>query len=307
MRVSTNTIFTAGAAQLGNLQSALNKTMQQINSGTRVLTPSDDAVAAARALDVSQAQSVNQQYGVNRQNAKSSLSLEESTLQSVTSLLQDVKGTVVGAGSGSLNDSDRASMATVLQGRFDELFGLSNATDGSGNYLFSGNQTTTAPFSKTTAGAQYMGDSGQQQLQVDASRTMAVSDSGQTIFQGGASGPDLFKTLQNLITVLGTPVSGDPVKQANLTATLASANTDINNGLNNVDTVRASLGARLNEIDALDSTGSARDIQFQQTLSNLVGIDPVSAYSLLSQQQTTLAAAQKAFVSTSALSLFQYM
>lgn len=307
MRVSTNTMFTAGAAQLGNLQSALNKTMQQISSGTRVLTPADDAVAAARALDVSQAQSVNQQYGINRQNAKTSLSQVESTLQSVTSLLQNVKSTVVGAGNGSLNDSDRASIAVELQGRFDELLGLANAADGSGNYLFSGYQTTTAPFSKTTTGAQYLGDTGRQKLQVDASRTMDISASGQAIFQGGASGPDMFKTLQNLIAVLGTPVAGNPANQAALTATLASANTNIDTGLDNVLTVRASLGARLNEIDALDSTGGARDIQFQQTLSDLVGLDPVSAYSLLTQQQTTLQAAQKAFVSASGLSLFQYM
>jgi flagellar hook-associated protein 3 FlgL len=307
MRVSTNLMFQTSVARLGDLQSAMDKTMRQVSSGTRVLTPADDAVAAARALDVSQAQAVNQQYGVNRQNAKTSLNQVEGTLQGVTLLLQNVKTTIVAAGGGSLSDSDRASIATELQGRFDELLGLANATDGAGNYLFSGYQSTTAPFSKTNAGAQYQGDSGRQQLQVDAARTMEISASGQEIFQGGASGADLFKTLQGLITTLATPVAGDAAKQANLSAVLASANGNIDQGLDNVLTVRASVGARLNEIDALDDTGGARDIQYQQTLSDLVGLDPVEAYSRLMQQKTTLEAAQKAYVATSGLSLFQYM
>lgn len=307
MRVSTNLIFQTGVARLGDLQAAMDKTMRQVGSGTRVLTPADDAVAAARALDVSQAQSVNQQYGVNRQNAKTSLNQVEGALQGVTSLLQNVKTTIVAAGGGSLSDSDRASIATELQGRFDELLGLANSTDGAGNYLFSGYQTTTVPFSKTTAGAQYQGDTGRQQLQVDAARTMEISASGQEIFQGGASGPDLFKTLQQLITTLATPVAGDPTKKANLTAVLATANGNVDQGLDHVLTVRASVGARLNEIDALDDTGGARDIQYQQTLTDLVGLDPVEAYSRLMQQKTTLEAAQKAYVATSGLSLFQYM
>ncbi|HTN67046.1 MAG TPA: flagellar hook-associated protein FlgL [Burkholderiaceae bacterium] len=307
MRVSSNIMFETGAGRIGDLQSALNKTMQQISTNRRVLTPADDAVAAARALDVSQAQAVNQQYGVNRQNAKTSLMMVESTLQGVTPLLHDLKGAIVRAGNGGLKDSDRASIATELRGRFDELLGLANSTDGSGNYLFSGYQVTTPAFSKTTAGAQYQGDAERRQLQVEAARTMDISDSGQKIFQGdGKPGEDIFKTLQDLITLLETPVVDDAGK-AKLAADLATANGNLDKTLDNVLTVRASIGARLNEIDALDDTGSARDIQYQQNLSDLIGLDPVEAYSRLMQQQITLQAAQKAYVSASGLSLFQYM
>ena len=307
MRVSTNLMFETGAGRIGDMQSALNKTMQQISTNRRVLTPADDAVAAARALDVSQAQAVNQQYGVNRQNAKTSLMMVEGALQGVTPLLQDVKTAIVSAGNGSRNDRDRASIATELRGRFDELLGLANSTDGSGNYLFSGYQTTTPAFAKTVAGAQYQGDAGQRKVQIEAARTMDISNSGQEIFQGGGKpGEDIFKTLHDLITLLETPVTNDTDK-ANLTAGLATANGNLDKTLDNVLTVRASIGARLNEIDALDDTGSARDIQYQENLADLVGLDPVEAYSRLMQQQITLQAAQKAYVSASGLSLFQYM
>ncbi len=136
---------------------------------------------------------------------------------------------------------------------------------------------------------------------------MEISDSGQKIFQGGGKpGEDIFQTLQDLITLLETPVVDDATKSA-LTAGLATANGNLDKTLDNVLSVRASVGARLNEIDALDDTGSARDIQYQENLADLVGLDPLEAYSRLMQQQITLQAAQKAYVSVSGLSLFQYM
>lgn len=299
MRISTQTVFETGANRIGDLQSGLAKTQQQLATGRRVLTPADDPVAAARALEVSQSQSLNTQYGANRQYAKSSLGEVEGTLASVTSLLQDVKTTVVAAGNATLGDTERGFMATELRGRFDQLLGLANARDAQGNYLFSGYQTTTPAFVKTATGAQYQGDQGQRLMQVDAARQMPVSNPGQAVFQGG--GQDVFKTLNDLITQLETPGT------TGLTTTLATANGNLDLALNNVLTVRASAGSRLQELDALDAAGSDRALQYSQSLSDLQDLDYTQALTQLSQQQTTLEAAQKSFVKTSGLSLFNFL
>ena len=141
-------------------------------------------------------------------------------------------------------------------------------------------------------------------MQVDSSRQMAVSDSGQAIFQG--NNQDIFKTLTDLVTLLQTPVM-TPADSAALTAGLATANGNIDQSLNNVLTVRASVGSRLKELDSLDSAGSSRDIQYSQTLSQLQDVDYAKAISQLTQQQTTLQAAQQSFVKISGLSLFNYL
>jgi len=52
MRISTQTLFESGATRLGELQSSLVKTQQQIATGRRMLSPSDDPIGAARALEV---------------------------------------------------------------------------------------------------------------------------------------------------------------------------------------------------------------------------------------------------------------
>jgi flagellar hook-associated protein 3 FlgL len=307
MRISTYTLFENGAARIGDLQSGLAKTQQQLSTGRRVLTPADDPVAAARALEVSQSQSLNTQYGRNRQHAQSSLGAVEGALTSVTSLIQDVKTTVIAAGNGALSDTERGFMATELRGRFEELIGLANSRDAQGNYLFSGFHTTTAPFAETTivtatgtaAGAVYQGDQGQRLMQVDTARQMSVSSPGQTVFQDGNQG--VFQTLGALIEQLKTPGT------VGLTSALATANTNLDLALDNVLTVRASVGSRLQELDSLNSAGEDRALQYSQILSDLQDLDYTKALTQLSQQQVTLEAAQQSFVKTAGLSLFNYL
>jgi flagellar hook-associated protein 3 FlgL len=305
MRISTSTLFETGATRLGELQSELVKTQQQISTGRRILSPADDPVASARALEVSQSQSLNTQYGLNRQHAQSSLGAVEGALTSVTSLIQDAKTTVIAAGNGTLSNTERGFMATELRGRLEELMGLANSRDAVGNYLFSGFHTSTPAFAETSPGVvQYQGDQGQRLMQVDTSRQMAVSSSGQSVFQGG--GQDIFQTLNTLITLLQTPVA-NAADTANLNAGLATANNNLDLALDNVLTVRASVGSRLQELDALDSAGEDRALQYSQILSDLQDLDYTQALTQLSQQQITLEAAQQSFVKTSGLSLFNYL
>ena len=193
MRISSNTLFDNNVAVMGQQQARLLQTQQQVSTGRRILTASDDPVAAARALDVSQSDAMNTQYAANRSMARHTLSLAESTLQGVTSLIQDVQTAIVNAGNGTLNNSDRQTIATDLSGRLQELIGLANSTDGVGNYLFAGFQSRTQPFD-TAAGALYYGDDGQRLMQVSATRQMAASDSGADVFMRIKNGNGTFVT-----------------------------------------------------------------------------------------------------------------
>ncbi|KRB93332.1 flagellar hook-associated protein FlgL [Noviherbaspirillum sp. Root189] len=192
MRISTNTMYNTGSARMSDLQSSLNKTQLQMTAGKRILSPSDDPVASAQALELKQSQSINEQYATNRSSAKSSLGMEENALQSITLLLQDVKTIAVNAGNGVLDSDQRKYFATELSGRYDELLALANSRDGAGNYIFAGYQTTTQPFTKTPTGASYSGDQGERILQVGPQRQMALSDSGSIVFESNRTGNGTF-------------------------------------------------------------------------------------------------------------------
>jgi len=219
MRISSNTIFDSNVASMTQQQARLMQTQQQIASGRRMLTASDDPVAAARALEISQSDAINTQYAASRTAARHKLSLAESSLQSVTSLLQDVQAATISAGNGTFNSSDRETIATNLSGRLQELIGLANSTDGTGNYLFAGFQSKTQPFVDTAAGMGYFGDDGQHNVQVSAARQIASSDSGADVFMRVKNGNGTFTT-QTTATNSGTGVisSGSVTNPAALVA-----------------------------------------------------------------------------------------
>lgn len=402
MRISTNTIYDMGVAGMQQQTSDLIRTQQQVSSGRRILSPSDDPVASARVLEVTQSQSLNVQYDTNMGSATSSLGLEESILGSVGDLIQDVRTSTIQAANATLSDRDRASIAMELRGRYQELLGLANSTDGNGQYMFSGYKGVTKPFVETSLGnVTYQGDQGQRLIQISPSRQMAVSDSGASVFQqikngngtivsaaavantgsgvidpatvtnladanlrqtvtvtfnnppttfnvtgtgtgnpvnvpytsGSAisyngwtmnvtgapqagdtftvkpsSNVDMFKTLGDLITQLETPIQGGGTgASAKLVNNINTAIQNLDQSLQNVLTVQASVGSRMREVDSVKSTGEDLQLQYQQTISSLQDLDYAKAITDLTRQQSALEAAQMSFTRVQGLSLFNFM
>src|SRR5690606_21830576 len=135
MRVSTNTLYDQGVRSILQQQNSMFKLQQQLSSGKRIMTPSDDPIGAARAHELVQSLSLNTQYTDNRYRAADSLQQVDSTLGSVSNLIQSVRTMAVAAGNPAFSDSERQMMATELRGHFDELLGLANTRDEQGNYL----------------------------------------------------------------------------------------------------------------------------------------------------------------------------
>jgi flagellar hook-associated protein 3 FlgL len=117
---------------------------------------------------------------------------------------------------------------------------------------------------------------------------------------------DIFTTLTSLVGVLNAPASGTAGQTA-LTNGLNTANTNVSNALDNILQVRASVGIRLKELDTLDSHGDDLNLQYQQQLEQLQGLDYTKAITDLTKEKIMLEAAQQSFVKTSSLSLFNYI
>jgi flagellar hook-associated protein 3 FlgL len=195
MRISSSTFYDAGVSAIQQQNAKLLQVQQQIASGRRILTPADDPIGAAQALDVTQAQAINAQFSTNSGSASDSLSLEESVLGNISSLLQDVKTIAVSAGNGTLSHNDRMSLASELSSRYQELLGFANTVDSGGQYLFSGYQGGIRPFYESAPGViGYNGDQGQRLIQISASRQIAVSDAGSDVFQRIPKGNGNFVT-----------------------------------------------------------------------------------------------------------------
>ncbi|AVF34761.1 flagellar hook-associated protein FlgL [Rahnella sikkimica] len=317
MRLSTSMIYNQNMNAVLDGQSRFQATGLQLSTGSKVSKPSDDPLAASQAVLVRQAQAENTQYSVARTFANQSMSQEESTLSSVTSTIQDAQTLIVQAGDGSLSDDDRSSLATKLQSLKSQLLNLANSTDGNGRYIFAGYKSDTPPYTQdaTTGAVTYSGGTTALTQQVDASRTMTISHTGNQVFDsltgdaraepdGSASESDIFKTIDGALTALKTP-SADYTSDTEYSDAIDKANRGLNNSLNNVLSVRSELGTQMSELDNLDTLGDNREVANSTKLSNLVDTDWTSAISTYTLQQVALQASYKTYSAMQGMSLFQ--
>ena len=194
MRISTSQMFDVSTDSLSRQQSDLFRLQQQMSASKRILTPSDDPVAASLALTEKQGEAVNTQLQRNIGNARHQIGLAENALSNATNVMQASRQLLVQAGNTTLSDSDRGAIATELTQQLKQLLALANSDDGNGRYLFSGYQGAAASYVQTAAGASYQGDTGQPLLQVSANRYMEVSNTGNEIFELAPTGNGTFAT-----------------------------------------------------------------------------------------------------------------
>lgn len=319
MRVSTSMIFNSGMSGLLDRQADLYRIQNQLSSGRKILSPEDDPIGASEALEVTQSKGVTEQYLDNQAAAISKLGYADSALESVGNELLSIYERAVQAGNSSYSPQQRGMIAEELKRRMESLVGLANTQDGTGQYVFAGYQTASKPFEVNTAAAaatahdlgpntyvSYNGDAGRPALQVSGSKTMETSENGLDVFMlakdpaGNVIGRSVFDGVQNMIDILdGT--------RPFTTADYDQAVGDISASVSHVSTVRASVGARLNALDALASSAEDVNYLYDVRLSELQDLDYTEAISEYSRYQVQLEAAQLTFKQISQMSLFNIL
>ena len=186
MRVPTTQFYLQGIEAFGQQQSKLVKLQQQISTGVRLINPSDDPVAASKVLGLDQTIQRQKQYQQNISIAENRLKLQETILISVENVSFRLKELSIQAHTGAIGQGDRDVISVEVKQRLDELIGLANTKDASGDYLFAGYQSRTEPFSASKTGSiehvTYQGDQGTRSLQISESRQVQVDNSGSEIF-----------------------------------------------------------------------------------------------------------------------------
>ncbi|CAO97077.1 flagellar hook-associated protein FlgL [Erwinia tasmaniensis] len=317
MRLSTGMIYDQQMQGIQSANSSWLKAGNEMTTGNRVNKPSDDPVAAAQAVVVSQAQAETSQYDTARIFATQSQSTEETTLKQVADVIISAQTTIVAAANGTLSDADRSSYATQLEGVRAQLLNLANSTDGNGRYTFAGYQSDKAPFTTDASGnTTYTGGTVPITQKVDSSRTLVTNHTGKQVFDNLTSSatkePDgkdgesnIFSILDTAIKSLKEPLSGADQSKIDLeSANIAKTNRGLSNALNNVSSVRSEIGTNLQELSNLDSKSGDTTLNLKTQMNSLIGVDTAEAISSYTMQQAALKASYTVFQQMSKLSLF---
>lgn len=194
MRISTAMMHQAVSGLLGANSAALSKTQEQVSTGRRIVSPSDDPGGAVHVLELRRALDESAQFGSNATRVTNRLSMEESALADATDAMQRAHELAVQANSSTLDPSSRRMIATELQQLKQQLLDVANRRDEQGTYLFSGFSGGTQPFAWSGGAAQFLGDQGVRLVQTGPSQRIADGHSGFEVFMSVPAGNGTFVT-----------------------------------------------------------------------------------------------------------------
>jgi flagellar hook-associated protein 3 FlgL len=306
MKISTTLFFDRSTQQLGNVQSNLAKTQEQLSTGLQIVKPSDapDKAALVTRLESELSRQTGYQNTLKAVNTR--LTSEETALKNTTDVMARIKELAVQAASDTLSDQDRQSVALELSTLRDQVLSLANSQDSNGNYLFAGSKASQPAFSQDSKGhVTYQGDQARMKVNIGDSRRVNLNMPGSDAFirvvrddgKGNKSGVDFFQSLDDLVAAVK---SSDHVAMQRGVSEIDTLQNGISEGLGQV-------GADLTVVDMQNNVLDQVVLQLKTTRSDVEDLDYTSAVTKMNKDQLALEAAQSSFAKISQLSLFKYM
>lgn len=180
-RVSHNMRVNFVLDSLRQTQHDLLLSQSRIASGRRFLTPSEDPIAATRALDLSQALARQEQLVTNVRHGDNFLAAADSALTEVNDLL--IQASVVASQNVSnlTSREEREAEAEVVAAIRRQIQMVGNRQF-DGRYIFAGRHTLDRPFIDALGGVAYAGDRGHLFTRVDQELQEAINMPGSVVF-----------------------------------------------------------------------------------------------------------------------------
>lgn len=187
MRISTNQLYDQNMRSIMNNQGDLAKTQEQLATGKRIITPSDDPVGAAKVLRLTEEIDELSQFQRNNDLVTGSLEQQEAVLTNITDSINRARTLVVQAGNGILSDPDKRAIGAELEQIKLEVFDLMNTQDADGNYLYAGYQSGNQAFDYNPAATgnaiTFAGDPGVSFIQLSNSSKIQSTSNGYEVFE----------------------------------------------------------------------------------------------------------------------------
>ena len=187
VRISTGQLFDRSIQSILDNQADLSDLQQQLSSGKKLLRPSDDPVGAAQVVRLTEELDKITQYKRNNDLLRNSLEQEEVILSNINDAINRARVLMVQSGNGVYDDADREAISIEIGEIRDEVFGLMNAQNANGEYIFAGyqSQSPAFDFDPTAAGNKYTfgGDDGINKIRVSDAQTIQANSSGKTVFE----------------------------------------------------------------------------------------------------------------------------
>lgn len=303
MRITTGMIASNLIARMGQTAERLYRLQGQIASGKRVLRPSDDPTAAARARSLRSDLAQIARFAQNVTYAANLLRDLDSTLGAISSTVRAARDIAMQAAAPSLAENQADVLAAMVDELIERLVALGN-TQRDGRYVFAGHRTLDKPFQingTPPPPVTYGGDSGLVRVEVAQGDTIVANVTGDTLFNlGGAADP----ALDDLFTTLSLLRGEIQAEDANaVSARLA----DLDAHLSHLLELRAEAGGRVDRLELCSDRLEDMRISLSDMMSRAEDVDLARAVVNLQIQENIYQATAAAAARIGQLTLLDFL
>jgi len=275
-----------------NLVSSLDQTQlteqqltNELSSGVRINSLSQDPVSAGQNVLLLNQIQQDDSFTQSSSLVTGQLQVADSALGSVVSQLTQAVSLATSANNGTMNSTDVKSIANQISGILNEVQSLAN-TSYQGQYIFSGGQTSAAPFATSTTTSPgvttYSGDEDVNYLHTPSGQKIQLNVPGDQIFT--ASGTNsVFAALNSLVA----DYSSGTVN----TAQAVSDTEALGTALNYVSQQRVTIDNSMTQLSTASDAVANGQTQLTAAQTNLMQADVAQVstqLSLTETQQTAL-------------------
>lgn len=215
MQISTASFYNRSAAQMSRLNADLNRYQTEMTT-KKLNVASQDSTAWMMLGGIKKDDADAKAFSANITLSRGLLAQADTALGNVDDRLVRVRELATRAASETLNDKDRASIATELGQLRDGLMALANTRDVRGHAIFGG--VGDVAFAKDADGAiKYTGidATGATLVDIDATARIRIGDAseiqvgidGSRVFGGAPGTTDIFKVIDDLKTAMEMPLT----------------------------------------------------------------------------------------------------
>ncbi|WP_294328206.1 flagellin [uncultured Sphingomonas sp.] len=227
MQISTASFYNRSAAQMSRLNADLNRYTSELAT-KKLNVASQDSTAWMMLGGIKKDEADATAFRANITLSRGLLAQADTALGNVDDRLVRVRELATRAGTETLNDADRTSIATELGQLREGLLALSNTRDVRGHAIFGG--LGDVAFAKDADGAiKYTGidATGATVVDVESTAQIRIGDAsqiqvgidGSRVFGGATGATDIFKLIDDLKAAMEMPLTAAAAEAAGSTGT----------------------------------------------------------------------------------------
>ncbi|MDB5663313.1 MAG: flagellin-like protein [Sphingomonas bacterium] len=280
----TSARITADIARQSALSRDIAKLQDQVSTGKKLATPSEDPAGNARLGAVRRTQANDDAYRTNVDAASAVAARADGAMASLSTALDRARELTMAASSGTYSADNRKIAAAELRGIAEDVARLSTQKDAGGQPLFPDGDPLLIPIADGT------------QVAATVSKTVLF----------GRDGASLSDIIGAAAAALELPDDADGTAATRATATATSLEA-IDAASSRVAALHGEQGVRAARIDARAEALADSAITLADERTAIEGADVSAAISLITSKLNTLEAAQAVFAKLNRQTLFDLL